>query len=243
MENNKIIMSNTKTNINLSGNYISYNDNGIDFLVILFDNNTWKKYLVLFDKEQNTSWDYCLFYDSESSEPVFGLPNIPELKRLSYWADSLTSDDYRTPSKTIPKNIIATSSLVEGSVVYSPNNINLNIDSVWVEGSDSQGVGEKLIISKDELSLVYGFGISIGYVSYTKPYLYKYNSRPKKICLRNGSSSIIFHLNDSPHFQFIYFPDGFRNSRENLEIEILEVYPGSRYADTCINSLYLLWSQ
>jgi hypothetical protein len=236
-ENNKITMVDAKTNINLSGNYVLYNDNGIDFLIILFDNNTWKKYLVLFDKEENNSEDYCYFHDLENPGVYLYYG-----KRLSFIDDSYIPEDTYTPNKIIPKNISATSSLVEGSNTYAPNNINLDIDSAWAEGAEGQGIGEKLIISKDELSLVFGFGISIGYVSYTKPYLYQYNSRPKTIQLRSGRSSIILHLNDTPHFQFMRFPNDF-NFQEDLEIEILEVYPGSRYADTCINSLYLMWSQ
>ena len=73
-------------------------------------------------------------------------------------------------------------------------------------------------------------------MTYNKPYLYKQNSRPKKIRLTAESLfSIEVDLIDTPNFQTIIFPVRLKN--EILKLEILEVYPGTKYEDTCINAI------
>jgi hypothetical protein len=87
-------------------------------------------------------------------------------------------------------------------------------------------------------------------VSYNKPYLFKYNSRPRKIRISyEGEIAKTIELLDTPNFQEILtlwpypqyessYPD--KNLWEkDLWIEIIDVYPGTRYNDTCIN--FLVW--
>lgn len=80
--------------------------------------------------------------------------------------------------------------------------------------------------------------ISIGFVSYERPYLYEENSRPRKLNISvAGKFSFTADLVDTPNFQTINLPQTFGRNDE-LVIEILEVYPGTKYEDTCINNIF-----
>ena len=90
--------------------------------------------------------------------------------------------------------------------------------------------------------------ISIGYVHYTRPYLFKANSRPKIIRIFNANDETRFYdleLLDTPNFQRISFDFNYLLRGEGLNwastqdiiIEILEIRPGFRYNHMCINSI------
>ena len=87
-------------------------------------------------------------------------------------------------------------------------------------------------------SLLY---ISNGYVSYSNPGLYLMNSRIKKIRLRDVGTGEYkdYIIADSPHFSKIDAYDVL-TSRAGMEIEILEVYEGTIFEDTCINFIGVL---
>lgn len=134
--------------------------------------------------------------------------------------------------------ISATSELTEGNTIYSVSNLsNLQLNKPWVEGVKGNGEGEKIIINC-RASFIYFFN---GYVSYTKPYLYEQNSRPKKIKLTlldsKEKEELIFDLKDTPNPQKLSLNTFYSGK---IELEILEVYSGSKYQDTCINSLLFL---
>jgi len=132
----------------------------------------------------------------------------------------------------------ATSYLEENGVEYLPENLRKYdmADKPWVEGVDGQGIGEKIFFK--DFSLNNGsMHISIGYVSYDKPYLYTQNSRPKTISLSvENKFSITVSLKDTPNFQEIKLPSDISND-DTLILEILDVYPGTKFEDTCINSI------
>jgi len=131
-----------------------------------------------------------------------------------------------------PKTIKATSHLIENGKRYLPDQINSKLGQAWVEGAKGQGIHEKLFITKPGCTIIY---ISIGFVSYEKPFLYQENSRPSKINVSvPGLFSLDIDLLDTPDFQTIKLPKPLGKD-DILEIEILEVYPGTKYEDTCIN--------
>jgi hypothetical protein len=128
--------------------------------------------------------------------------------------------------------ITASSSLTKGNTVYSTDNLGISIGECWSEGAAGNGVGEKLTVRGGSIGSLY---ISSGFVSYEKPYLYSQNTRVKRIRISdNMGSSKIIELRDTAHYQKIDI-SGFT---DEFSIEIMEVYPGSRYTDTCINSIY-----
>jgi hypothetical protein len=219
------------------GAYSISNTNGVPFITILWDNETWNKYLLL------SGGGLCYLYLSDG-EPVFD---------GEYWG--INEDGYRRwwgLHNAYPSSLMtASSSLREGSRIYSPANINSRTGEAWSEGGPGQGIGEYLTLSFILMDVV-DLYISIGYVSYLKPNLYTENSRPKKLRLTYDNERFTYiDLKDTPDFQPLNIFSrniepraGYRYGLEvHLKIEIIEVYPGTKYADTCINSLVLAFAE
>jgi len=142
-----------------------------------------------------------------------------------------------------PEIVSSSSYLQENNISYSPDNLEIHnkTDKPWVEGVKGYGIGEKIFFEKGSIHDG-SMHISIGYVSYDKPYLYKQNSRPKKIKLSvENKFSITIDLKDTPHYQEIKLPSNI-DQEDTLVLEILEVYQGTKYEDTCINSIYFEWN-
>ena len=146
-------------------------------------------------------------------------------------------------------SIVSTSSeLKEGNKIYSSDNL---LDKFLLEPwATENGIGEIIVFlaedsrfnnsiydSIDNTVRFNGISISNGFVDYNKPYLYKYNNRVKKIRISRGDLDeyVDFELNDTPQLQYLHFRDELKGEQEFLVIEILEVYNGTRYDDTCIN--------
>jgi hypothetical protein len=214
-ENNKIVFRYAADSLK-EGSYVITGENGMNYLVILWDDATWEKYLMLAGGD-------CFLYNSDG-EPYFaGILTNPEYKT-----------DYPGPI-TLTKGLSASTSLVEGSTVYSVDNLDARIGVCWAEGSRGQGINEKIIIKGWAGSRA---DISIGFVSYEKPQLYRENSRPKKIGkYLDGKLVALIELEDTPNFQPLGAIDG------NCELVILEVYEGTKYQDTCINAIIFIVGQ
>ena len=128
--------------------------------------------------------------------------------------------------------ISASSCLTEGKTEYSSSDLTDKIGKPWVEGKSGNGIGEYLsfeVLKHEELY------ISIGFIDYNKPNLYEENSRPKKLKIYLDDSFYkVVTLEDTPDFQKLPVKiekDGI------MKIEIIEVYEGTKYQDTCINML------
>ena len=137
------------------------------------------------------------------------------------------------------ENINSTSFLKEKHIDYKPENLlNYNLDSPWVEGVTGYGIGEKITF---ECKRGKGLVIGIGYVSFEKPYLYEKNSRPKsvKLTLKDKNLSKVYELKDTPNPQALLFPYDERYEGK-VELEILDVYKGVAWDDTCINFIQVI---
>lgn len=159
--------------------------------------------------------------------------------------------------------ISASSELKEGSTTYSAFNlVDNNCKTAWVEGKSDFGKNEKIKISASgnftQILLVNGFRKS--------EKTYYENNRVKKIALYiDGVRLGEITFPDRPYHQVNMTnildegellnlnEDLFKNksaktwnnarsffSDKNIEIEILEVYPGTKYNDTCISDIYLI---
>jgi len=151
---------------------------------------------------------------------------------------------------TFPMPIISTvkasSTLESKSVKYSPSNV-LDCDptTAWVEGVKGDGIGETLTLSVVDVAgrwparAVEKIGIVSGYAK-NKDIFYK-NNRPKKIKITlfsrfNSKKYVTIHtLKDIMDTQYIEFNK--KSFISNIEIEILSVYKGSKYDDTCISDV------
>ncbi len=125
--------------------------------------------------------------------------------------------------------------LIEKNKKYSVENLgSLVVDTPWVEGVKGDGIGEGFTFTRDSRPFKYLL-IMNGYISYDKPYLYKYNNRIKKLKLtglKNGKSQLVDIL-DTPHPQTIDI--SFLENGEDVRIEIADVYKGTKYDDTCLH--------
>lgn len=188
-----------------------------------------KEYMVLGRKE------FMFLYEKDKPE-VFFEGQIADVG--SFFID---------PDKN-RNTVSATSFLTEGKKEYRPENIFINAsDCPWVEGVKGYGIGERIKVKAGQ-EPIWGFLISIGYVSYEKPYLYKKNSRPKIIRLYfvDADKSQVYELVDTPNPQILQFPfmETYKEKyKGSIEMEILDVYKGESWDDTCINFIKLLDSK
>ncbi len=140
--------------------------------------------------------------------------------------------------------IKASSFLTEKNIFYKVENLsNLNLDSPWVEGVNGNGIGETLTFTTNSPGIVF----FSGYISAKNPSLYEKNSRIKKAkfkCVENGRE-FIFNFEDTAGGQQIDLSDLFQYNGKNsftIIMEILDVYKGTRYQDTCVNSMFVGFS-
>jgi hypothetical protein len=210
----EIINNISYINFNYTGNFLSYTLSGI------IVPQGQKRYLVLYN-----DGEYILFYD-ENHELVFS-------KYSNYSED----DNF----------IQATSELIENNFIYKVENV-LDIKTLipWVEGVQGNGVGQKIKITLDDKNMstgsgdrfiYFGLAISNGFVDYNRPYLYQYNNRIKKLRVsRTQYDYKDIDLEDTPQIQMFHFLD-YTTASKSIEMEILEIYPGERWDDTCINMI------
>lgn len=127
--------------------------------------------------------------------------------------------------------------LTETNKEYPVSNLSeLKVDTPWVEGAPGYGIGEGFTIVNSRRDIMPPFlFIMNGYISYEKPYLYKQNGRVKKIKvkgLKSGKEKVLDVL-DTPHPQTVDI--SFITEPEDIRVTIEEVYPGTKYEDTCIH--------
>lgn len=198
------------------GVYEILEENKVPFIYFISEDGEKHNYLILKN-------DYlCYVYKENGFNITYGM----------------TGSSRRSEGLLISAEEIAASSfLTEGNIAYAPSNIDLKyrLGIPWAEGIPGHGINETLTIRIGNIKRLY---ISIGYVSYQKPYLYEQNSRPKKLELFvKDKFCFEVELEDTPNYQTIDLPQRLL-SEDNLVIKILDVYPGTKYEDTCINSIF-----
>lgn len=213
-----------------TGSYTITEEYGINYLIILWDDKTWDKYLMIADTNQPHKKLIDLYFYNADGKPFFSGGKVPNPEYFTIY-----------PEVIDPKILSASSTLKEGGKVFSTDNLDSRIGVCWAEGVKGNGIGEKIIVKHHEkLWLPFYIDISIGFVSFEKPNLYKENSRPKKLRISDeGENPRIVELADTPNLQSL----GGVGSEKDLWIEILEVYPGTKYTDTCINFFQVLMTQ
>jgi len=211
------------------GKYSIVSEHGVPFVNINWYDGNSDKFLLLF----YGSSDRILLYKDET-EPFF---------KGKYWDDTFGLDESGTNAHSDKlyktTEIAASSTLNNGSVVYSSEISNLLIGKPWVEGVQGQGIGEKLTFNVSYADNLY---ISTGFVSYNRPNLFSQNSRPSRInisFLSNSSEDSFFvDLEDTPHFQKIELPQSISLSGNvTVQIQIYEIFAGARWPDTGVNAI------
>jgi hypothetical protein len=132
----------------------------------------------------------------------------------------------------------ASSFLKERNTDYSPDNLASPDGLPWVS-ANGYGIGDKIIIGMMDFPNSTIFLIN-GFVSKDRPDLLVANSRVKMLKLTNlnNGRSIIKFLDDTDAPLSIDI--SYLNPSKNisLEIEIMAVYPGSKYKDLCIQCIF-----
>ncbi|MCL2043111.1 MAG: hypothetical protein FWG89_03125 [Treponema sp.] len=208
-----------------TGTYSIRNRNGLDFLTVSWSSGTREEYLVLLN---NSRGDIFLY--TSNSIQFFG-------NNDSFWTGyaQIGDDSWIRASSSLRETIGGR------VVVYTPERLGTRIGECWVPVNE---LNERLTLTISSASQLSGdeLYISSGFVSFTNPNLFTDNSRMRRIRVSDnfGNSRIIVLL-DTPHFQSISLSD-FELNHETwtyvLTIEILDVYPGTRYRHTCVNAIY-----
>lgn len=138
-----------------------------------------------------------------------------------------------------PKLYKATSELKEKKAFYSAENLKTQDKLPWAS-ANGYGIGDVITIETPTASSMNLYFYN-GYQSKERPDLYKANSRAKKIRIENkaSKSKIEIELKDTPDAQIISMKalNLWFNVYSTLEITILEVYPGEKYKDLCIQAI------
>lgn len=155
------------------------------------------------------------------------------------WAQEINTDGY---GLFYPRPAGASSYLTERinnqSVSYGPENLrNRDLTLPWVEGNSGNGIGETISFTSlqaSHLILLNGF-FSPSHLS-----LYSENNRIKSLMVRgfDQEDNLLYEtekdIDDLPNFQFVDLPE----ISYTVTLEILDVYPGTIYDDTCLAGVY-----
>ncbi len=185
------------------------------------------------------SYNYQLYFDSfgialEDREKLFQLEQDDNYEAEYIFPFSYDKVSYfLTPSK-----ISASSTLIEknkSSDFYDVSNLIDNSWKSWVEGKNNDGIGEKLTFEFDKAVPIEKICIRNGYGDLR--YYYK-NNRIKTISVYiNGNKINDFTLIDKFNCQNLSIR---KDNVTKIEIEIKDVYPGTKYKDTCISEIYFI---
>lgn len=187
-----------------------------DYLYLKYEDEECKKFLCLHNEEM------IILYSEKDLEPFL----------IGYSSNNLAE----TITYINDKEIHASSFLTEGNKNYRPENITkLALDSPWIESA--KGHGENEYVEIDNWSSL-NFIFFSGYVSYSKPYLYTDNARPKTIEIEEIASGKkrCITLKDTPNPQIVKF-DLNNRIRGKIRITIKDVYKGEKYSDMCLNCI------
>ena len=131
----------------------------------------------------------------------------------------------------------ATSHLIEKNGKEYPisNLCEMDSETPWIEGAQGYGIGESFIIENTWGTVYKTLLLMNGFISYEKPYLYKQNGRIKKIKVTglNSGKEKVLDILDTPHPQSVDI--SFITEPEDVRVTIEDVYPGTKYEDTCIH--------
>jgi hypothetical protein len=116
--------------------------------------------------------------------------------------------------------------------------IDCDITTAWVEGVAGPGIDECITIDLGRDTKIYSIGIMPGFTA--SPEIYSGNNRPKKVRIDFSDGRSMTHvIPDAPNLNYIDVEQEFGGQiqTESIKITILEVYPGSKWDDTCISEI------
>jgi hypothetical protein len=214
--------------------YTIREEQAIPFLIRGEEN---KQFIILWNDE------VCYLFKNSRIAPYKGAegPVYVGLEKSECLSYVLTPAKATTASSFLKEPATATRPRMD----YAPENLErFGLDAPWVENAPGAGIGQKVRFSVADddgefaIGKTVGFYIFNGFISFERPDLYKKNSRVKKIKMTDvkTNKSRVIALQDTPNPQFIDINDF---AGTEVELEIVEVYPGTHYEDTCIGGIVL----
>ena len=237
--------------------FICY-DNNEAYIVLPFVGEYAKldKSVFFIDKDGYLKFKYkqnqLVIVDSEINQFIFNFSWYKNDNKIKF--QKLTLQSSIIAAKNL-KDITASSFLTEKvkgqELEYSPDNLYQGIITIdhgyfwnsehlpWVEGAPGSGIGETITIEYN--SPVIGLSILNGYVEEQNLKLYKENSRLKEIEIENlkTGKKQIAKFEDRVYFKYILLDE----PAEKIKITIKDVYPGSKYSDTCVTAIHGHWAR
>lgn len=179
---------------------------------------------------------------------------VVDVYRGEYSAVIVRADDDRTDydnremigfSDMCKKSILsveATSTLApQGDKTYGVENLlDIDLSTVWSEGVDGSGIGEKITVKIDPAISTCAYHLSAGHQGSQE--LHEKNNVVKKFRVTDstGADNVVEVYNPSELRSGQTF--GVSEGAEWFTIEILEVEKGSEYDDTCISGIWFDFS-
>ena len=109
----------------------------------------------------------------------------------------------------------------------------------WAEGVKGPGIGEWIEIRPTKPHPLLALGFYPGFQSSSKRNLFKENGRPARVEIQlNNEFNFMATLGDKPEAQIVPIL-GYTKPVQNIRITLKEVYPGTKFEDTCVSKLVL----
>ena len=182
-----------------------------------------------------------LFYEGRIIE--YTVEHNYECKNYEQIEFLYTLRNWGVPEELMPFIVVcnsvtyhATSYLTEGSTTYEPEHLQQKDGLPWASGNGF-GIGDVISIKEFEHKNPTTLKIMNGYQDPNHPDYYEKNSRVKKIKVTNtdtkkSKSFIVKDIKTEQTFDISALGNG-----RTFEVEILDVYGGSKYKDLCIQYL------
>lgn len=231
-----------------------------ELISISFHNGNFTGSILIYDGEEEKTIPlktinikdnlFTLVFDKNGKETIYkGRFQIFDYKEI--WEDNNTNVNYFHRIKGLEVNgnsyyekkeeyesVVVSSTLIEPNrdkKVYAVSNLtDHNYNTAWVEGVAGTGIGQSVKFTFINECKPTNIQIINGYAKSQAIYLK--NSRPNKLKLTysDGSTQII-DLKDTSTLQT--FPINCTSKLKWVKIEILNVYKGTHYEDTCISEI------
>lgn len=239
-------------------NYVSGHGGSVSFYYVLTTGSLWK------DKINSIE----ISIHTENAPSTFNLAKASfngETRSLEKFVQTYTdiepiNDLFFTANIYRDFDIAAVSSVLKpgSNNNYNAGNVKDNNKSTaWVEGVEGYGIGEKISFSTN-ISYNYGMILELDSIGIINGYAkssaaFNENCRIKKLIIRASKESafdyedgdkplvFVFTVEDTPKIQYLKFKLPI-NATE-IEMEIGDIYKGSKYKDTAISEIVFFVNQ
>lgn len=235
--NTNCIFKHNGDSIMLYGNYYK-SINGF-YIKQNIDVNSGEK--VIFTRIDENHFLMDLYYEGRKVQ--YKIESNYECKNNNQIEFLYTLINWDVPEELMPfivvcknTNYYATTYLTEGTTTYEPEHLQQKDGLPWASGN-GEGIGEIISIKEFKNKNPTVLKIMNGYQDSTHPDYYEKNSRVKTIKITNKETkkSKKIRVKDIKEEQIFSITD--LGQGQEYDIEILNVYPGKKYKDLCIQYL------